>query len=416
MEYSMISGSRSDFFLRLSFVFLQFAFLLFPVAHLSIGGGIPIYWAEAVIGLSFLAFILHDPKLAYARLRDLLREEPRFFLCIGLFLFGIALAYLFNPHSISGLGEMKSFYIAPIFLLIAILIHAQTKSRIESLALSWLLGIVAAALAGVVTYTLGWLSYDGRLTGLYLSPNYLAMLAAPGVLLAGYFLATRVEHRYRMMISFSAVLILFTLWATRSYAAWTALFIAFIGTAVLWWGMTREYRFRIFPLLLIAVLIGAVLVQERGTEKWQGLVSRNERSSLASRVMIWNAALKITQDSFPVGIGTGRFQEVYLANQKYFPTYLEWAVPTPHNLYLHFLLEGGLATLMGWIGCVLILCGRAYRRFSRGLGDRLFVLGLGLMLFYLVYGVVDTPYMKNDLALAVWGSLGLLLGALRIKA
>ncbi|MFZ1682714.1 MAG: hypothetical protein WAU88_01155, partial [Candidatus Zixiibacteriota bacterium] len=32
-----------------------------------------------------------------------------------------------------------------------------------------------------------------------------------------------------------------------------------------------------------------------------------------------------------------------------------------------------------------------------------------LLLFYLVSGLIDTPYFKNDLALALWGVIGLSL-------
>lgn len=372
------------------------------------------YWSELAIGCSFLAFVLHDPRQAWKRLFVVFREEYRFLLFAGLFISGIVFAYRLNPHSLSGLGEVKSFYIVPILFLIVILVHAETRERIESLAFGWLLGLSAASFASVVAYMSGWLSYDGRLSSLYLSPNYLAMLVAPGVLFSAYFFATRFEYRHRFAALFFGSLTLFALWATHSYAAWVAVLITIVTGALLL--RTEGFRAYIVPLLVVMIILGGVLFQERGTEKWHSLVSGDERSSLASRLMIWQAALKISGDSFPIGIGTGRFQAVYLENQSHFPTYLEWAVPTPHNLYLHFLLEGGVMTFIGWLGCVVIVMQRGFRNLLREPGNRLLVLGLVLMVFYLAYGLVDTPYMKNDLALAVWGSLGFCLGVLRIKA
>lgn len=410
----MISGSGPDRLLRVSFVFLWLTFLLFPVAHLGIGGGIPMYWSEMAIGCSFLALILHDPRRAWERLSLIFREESRFFLFAGLFLAGIILAYSLNPHSFSSWGEIKSFYIVPILLLITILVHVKTGEQIESFALSWLFGIAAASFAGIAAYMAGWLSYDGRLTSFYLSPNYLAMLAAPGVLISSYFFMTRIGHRFRLVMLFLGGSILFTLWATHSYAAWVAVLAAFAGLV----SLRRVREFHYYPPLFLAVIIilGGVIFQERGTEKWQSLVSGDERSSFASRIMIWRAAVKMAEDSFPIGIGTGRFQAVYLENQANFPAYLEWAVPTPHNLYLHFLLEGGVLALIGWLGCVFIVIGRGFQGLCRDPEGRVLILGLSLGVFYLVYGLVDTPYMKNDLALAVWGSLGFCLAALRIRA
>lgn len=410
----MLSRKESALFPRLPFAFLWLAILLLPVAQLSIGGNIPMYWSELAIGGSFLVFILSAPRQAVGRLGRLFREESPFFLFTGLFLVGIVLAHFLNPHSFSDWGEIKSFYFVPVLFLIAILLHAETKEHIESLAFSWFLGLSAASFAGAIASMAGWLSYDGRLTSLYLSPNYLAMLVAPGVLLSMYFFATRFEYRYRGMALFSGGLILFTLWATHSYAAWVAVLIALGAGTALW--RVRGSRSHVALLFLIVIILGAVLLQEERTEKWQHLVSGSERSSLASRLMIWQVALKITKDSFPIGIGSGRFQRVYLENQTNFPTYLEWAVPTPHNLYLHFLLEGGVMTLAGWLGCVFIVLRSGFRAFRREPGNRLLILGFVLTTFYLVYGLVDTPYMKNDLALAVWGSLGLFLGALRVRA
>lgn len=413
MTYVLIPGSGPDRLLKVSFAFLWLAFLLFPVAHLGIGGGIPIYWSEMAIGCSLLAFILHDPGQMGRRVLVILRRESQFFLFAGLFLIGIILAYSLNPHSFSAWGEIKSFYIVPILSLITILVHAETKERIEFLASGWLLGLAAASFAGMTAYMAGWLSYDGRLTSLYLSPNYFAMLVAPGVLISSYFFVTQAGYR-RLLTLFLGSIIFFTLWATHSYAAWAAVLAAFAGGVFLW--RIWESR-RYIPLFLAVILIlGGLFFQERGTEKWQSLVSGDERSSFASRIMIWRAALKITEDSFPIGIGTGRFQTVYLENQTNFPTYLEWAVPTPHNLYLHFLLEGGVLTLIGFLGCVFIVILRSIQSLHRDPWDRLLVFGLTLVVFYLVYGLVDTPYMKNDLALAVWGSLGFCLAALRIKA
>lgn len=414
MAYPMIFGGEPRFFLRPSFVFLWLAFLLFPIAHLSIGPGIPLYWSEMALGCSFLAFFSSRPSLAKEKLLVLLREESRFLLFAGLFVLGIVFAYGVNPYSLSDWGEIKSFYIVPALFLVAILLHAETKASIKLLALSWFLGIVATALAALGAYLSGWLTYDGRLASLYLSPNYLAMLVAPGVLFSGYFFQDCSRGWHRILVLSFGLLVIFVLWATHSYAAWAAISVAFFVGWI--FRSDRKSRAYIAPLAVAALVIGLVVFQEHGTEKWHSLVSGSDRSSLASRLMIWRSAVKVSADSFPVGIGTGHFQAAYLANQKYFPPYLEWAVPTPHNLYLHFLIEGGAMTLVGWLGAIFLVLKRAVRALSRGEKSRTLSLGFALVIFYLVYGLADTPYMKNDLVLAVWGSLGFLLATLRIRA
>lgn len=220
--------------------------------------------------------------------------------------------------------------------------------------------------------------------------------------------------RYQWTIVFLGSATLFSLWATRSYAAWLAVVLACFATWLFWRiGGVRSYG---AILAVLVLFLGVAFLHERGTEKWQSLVAGSDQSSLASRIMIWQAAVKISVDAFPVGIGTGRFQTVYLENQENFPPYLEWAVPTPHNLYLHFLIEGGALAFIGWIGCVAVVLSRGFRNRYQEVRSAVVMLGFVLVAFYLVYGLVDTPYMKNDLVLAVWGSLGFYLGALRIRA
>ncbi|MDP3962279.1 MAG: O-antigen ligase family protein, partial [bacterium] len=136
---------------------------------------------------------------------------------------------------------------------------------------------------------------------------------------------------------------------------------------------------------------------ESGSEKWQALTQLENRSSFASRMMIWQSAGKMIADNPIFGIGLGRFQEVYLEYQKYFPPYLEWAVPQPHNLYFAVWLQTGLMGLIGFtllIAWVIFLLVKNKSRES--------ALLLGLLTLYLLYGLFDTPFFKTDLAFAFW--------------
>ncbi len=396
--------------------FLGLVFLFFPVAQLSVFG-LPLYWSEA----AFLGALITAPLVGWGRLRDrfisTLRDEWPLLLFALLFLIGTLTAFFLNVHTFSDWGEIKSFAFLPVVLLVAILVLVGTRVELEYLALTWLLGIMAATVAALGSALSGWWLYDGRLASMYQSPNYLAMLVAPGVLFSLYFLWSRARGSIHFLSLLCLVLITLVLWATHSYAAWLSIGCA---TAVFFWLRRPSVPSRVTLCvgLGLALVVGGVIAHESGTAKWESLISGSERSSLASRVMIWHAAAKIATDSFPWGIGMGHFQEQYLEYQRFFPPYLEWAVPTPHNLYLHFLIEGGLLTLCGWLGCVVIVASAAWRSWqSVGCSSIPWCEALGgaLIVFYLTYGLIDTPYMKNDLALAVWGSLGFLAGALRLE-
>jgi len=100
------------------------------------------------------------------------------------------------------------------------------------------------------------------------------------------------------------------------------------------------------------------------------------------------------------GIGPGNFQKTYLEYQKYFPPYLEWAVPQPHNLYLAFWLESGLSGLIGFIW-LLVLFFRDNKK-AREYNLETGLLCLAIILYFLIHGLVDTTYWRNDMAVIFW--------------
>ena len=117
--------------------------------------------------------------------------------------------------------------------------------------------------------------------------------------------------------------------------------------------------------------------------------------------MIWQSATRILEDHIVLGIGVGRFQEEYLSYQSFFSPYLVWAVPEPHNFLLALFLSTGL---LGGIGFVLVSIRLVLLFVKRLYGDQelnyegFFLFSLWLLFF--VYGLVDTPYFKTDLAYA----------------
>lgn len=396
--------------------FLGLVFLLLPVAHISFGS-FPVYLSE----WAFLLFLLSIGVISgwgvfWHRMRDLFLSERTFFLLLGIFLLGEIMSYCWNNPTWSGLGKIKSFYIFPVLVTVVLVAWIQTKEEATWLVFNWFLGIVAAALASLIAARFGWFLYDGRLAGFYESPNYLAFLLAPGCLI-GMFLLFSFQKRWeRWGVLFVLGMIFFVLFLTRSYNAWVGVFLSSVSFSFL------SFRGRkiLFPLSLLLILLASlVFLQESGSEKFSALSHFKERSSLSSRLIIWKSAIILVRQSFPLGIGPSHFQSAYLTLQPNFPPYLEWAVPTPHNLLLHFLLEGGVLSAVAWIG-VTVLLFRRYQKKQALIGNDphpffLATLGFSLVNLFFFLGLFDTPYAKNDLAITFWASFGLLLSGLRSR-
>ena len=89
----------------------------------------------------------------------------------------------------------------------------------------------------------------------------------------------------------------------------------------------------------------------------------------------------------------------------------------PHNLFLDFWSETGLLGLIAIVfyGFQVVRLGIRGVFRTQSPWVRALSLGLlGLVLTFLVHGIGDVPYFKNDQALAFWTLTGIQLGALRV--
>ena len=348
--------------------------------------GVPTNIFEMMAAIAVVWFVIERRAFKIA-----LRGYGKYFIPIVMLLGGLALGTLFGGSYLIGLGIIKGWFVIPIiFAFVALAAAGKEKGRaiLEAVYVSALL----VAGAALVYFFLGKMTYDGRLEAFYGSPNYLAMFLAPAIVIGVAFFAER--KRFYVI---SLPIILGALYLTFSYAAWLAVFMA-VGSLIYLGGVGRN---KWKNTLLIGLIAGVAIFFQIGTGKFEGLVRLEERSSLASRMMIWKSAGKIIADNPFLGIGPGNFQDRNLEYQKYFPPYLEWAVPQLHNLFLAVWLQAGLVGLAGF----LVLLGLWFKDLSDGLekrvGREVAVAG-AIMVYMLAHGLFDTTYFKNDLAVLFW--------------
>jgi O-antigen ligase len=193
------------------------------------------------------------------------------------------------------------------------------------------------------------------------------------------------------------LLVILSLFFTFSYGAWIAVSLALAFTVIIF--SKRKFLFSLFLVLIVAF---AFLLQF-DSEKFEALRNFSERSSFASRMMIWKTSLLMLKQSPILGIGPGNFQNTYLSLQKFFPPYLEWAVPQPHNIFLAFWLQSGI---IGFAGFFLIVFHAIKNLLKiKGMDFSLHIPLVGFFFYTLLHGLVDTPFWKNDLAFLFWLNL-----------
>jgi O-antigen ligase len=202
------------------------------------------------------------------------------------------------------------------------------------------------------------------------------------------------------------MIIFISLYFTFSYGAWlSVLFSIFVVFCL----SLPKKKFTIAGIFAIFLMF--LLIFESNSQKFSDLYPFSERSSSASREMIWKASFLILKQNPILGIGSGNFQSEYLENQKFFPPYLEWAVPQPHNVFLAFWIQTGILGFLGFLLLLFFIFKNAYLTIKKD--DYYFrnlavISLLGFFLYTIIHGFIDTTYWKNDLSFIFWISIFLL--------
>jgi O-antigen ligase len=246
------------------------------------------------------------------------------------------------------------------------------------------------------------MTYDGRLRSFYLSPNHLAMILAPLHFLSWAHLLLEKKNVFFRTIALTAIVSSIpVIIYTQSFSVLLALTL--VGILLICTVQKKR------GVILITVIFFGILLFGFGYQKINNIDVSFERNSLSSRFMIWETSVYLIQENALIGTGIDTFQSRYLSAQKYFPPYLEWAVPTTHNIVLHFLVTGGILSLITFaIICSYIL----YIGYSSYFAHEkkhyiLFLCGAFSVIIFC--GIFDTPYWKNDLAVIYWIIIAMIL-------
>lgn len=399
--------------------------------------GIPTTGLEIMIYILFALWFLQNKKQfnISESITKFYQSEKLLAVGVTLLFLGVTLSTWHSVDLRMSLGVLKGWFVDPFLFFIIFTSEIKNQKQTVNVLLSFILSGFVVAVIGMGYALNNIFTFDGRLRAFYESPNYLAMYLSPVFLFAVYlfvferdaFLSFRADVRNPyttqkvnnvysgvmkgffialcsiqndkrvqsvILLSLAVVILL-----TKSYGA--VLGIA----AALFCFLLKKYRdknAKIFSdnkkSLTILAVVALTIFSLLSIQKYEQLVNAGERSSLASRFMIWNTSLEMLKDGPVFGIGPGTFQKVYLDYQSRFSVpYLEWAVPEPHNTFLAFYLQSGLIGFVGFILVIFWLLKKART------SDIVFI----FLVYFLIHGLVDALYWKNDLAMVFWLLVGI---------
>ncbi len=335
---------------------------------------------------------------------------PRFLLwSIGLLLVASIISLFVGGFDMAKLAQWLVLYVLPIKLGSELYYLLQKEPDRKHIVINFVYlfllgtGVVAISqyfwLVGLPMDFWGNSEEPKRAIGLFSHPNGLALFITP--LLA--FLLPDLKLRVELLIDevkeqnigwgffgvlswvFGSVALLLSL----SRGGWLGLIIA-VGVFVFFAG-GKKIRF----VALVAALILTMTVAAVPNLRYRVILPFMGEKSSVARFSLWETGTKMIKDSPILGQGIYGFNY----NWEKFNTdpNLEH-YNFPHNFVLNFWVDLGILGLLSWLAIVGWGIWRGFINRSKK-----YALALALFLLaILAHGLIDIPYLKNDLAMVFW--------------
>lgn len=321
-----------------------------------------------------------------------------------LLLLGASVGVLVSPDRTGALGEWRAFFVEPMAAGLVVAGLAAVEERRLLLELGLAASGCAAALVNLFENVPRILSGRFNLASppvaIYQNANQLALYLVPldalafALLLFSSRRLERIGAAVFLVVTVPAVLL--------SYSRGG---IAALAVSLLAVGLLHPRRLAVTVPLAAVLAAGVALVPGIRRRALVEFDPRSPNNTLHSRLDLWRGTLKMLERRPLQGAGLRGF------DARVAPYYRDpFKVAFPHDVVLNFWSETGLLGLAGfvWLSAAAVWSGwRAPAARAIGAGV------IGFVVAVWVHGIVDVPYLKNDLALAFWAVLGLQVGALR---
>lgn len=380
-------------------LFLLFLLLPTYLIRFSIGP-LPSTFLEGIILITILIYSIKNRTTLITDIKSLFHNNTLLFSGILLFLLGATISIAFATDIRAALGEWKAFYIEPV-LLFLVLSLAYKKKQITTLRPLFfaliLSGFVTSLLAIYQHYT-GWLVPHAfwanrdtyRVTAWYGFPNGVGLFLGPIVMVAVYLVKQWFSERSNKYLLILPILAIPTTLLAILYAKSTGALVGIAGAIGLLLLLHKKTR---LPAIIVGIIGLYSLLSFSALSPLKEEVFFQDRSGQI-RLSMWQDTWNLLQDHPIRGAGLASYTEVI---EPYHTRVNREGIEIfhhPHNIFLTLWVNTGIIGLFGFL---LIICWFYYTGFR----DKKYY-QLAIMTSILVMGLVDSPYIKNDLAIFFW--------------
>ena len=375
----------------------------------------PLYvvrWHVGPLPTTLLENLILVTALLYAitlwRRRGPLPKRTPYDIPILIFLMAGAVGIIVAPDHRAALGIYRAFLIEPVAMFYVATAVLRSAADLKPILIAGAISASLFSIAVIVNFT-GVLAYGdlnpSDAPGVFgINPNAVALFLEPIAAVAAGFVLFGGSRNIRWIAVAVLAFVLPALACTLSRGA----FMAGAVLAVVAVLSVRNLRLRL-GLLGAAIVAGLALSQVPFVAARLAHQLDPHYSTLALREAIWSVTLRMLGDHPLFGAGINGYQTV----MSHYRTRNLHPEPYAHNIFLTTWSEVGLIGLVAFAAILFGLLWRAARTFNSAPDlYRPLLWGIfGAWVVFVVHGLVDSPYWKNDLSLEFW-----ILAALEVVA
>ena len=213
--------------------------------------------------------------------------------------------------------------------------------------------------------------YSGRGSGTFINPNHFAgFLGMLFPLSLAALLTGRISMPMRILLGYSALMLLFGIAFSMSRGGWISTTLMLI-TLIVILGWQKQFRLRSIGLVsIILVIIGLFFIKSDFAQDRIGRLStQGTQEHIGSRKELWNAAVNVWKEERLIGVGPGHFDHRFPSHR---PKTIQSSPVRVHNDYLNLLVDwGGIGLLLAgvWLGTFIFTIIRSWKYSQRTASD-----------------------------------------------
>ncbi|MFA6475413.1 MAG: O-antigen ligase family protein [Patescibacteria group bacterium] len=343
--------------------------------------GIPLNLLDLLVTGGFIYYIIHYGFKV---------QKIFLYSSVSLLLIGL-ISVIMSDNTLAALGIYKSYIVIPIMVGVMIQVSKPKFIFILQALGSSVLFVSTITIIQFLTgygvpapWNIG--GIDVRMTSIFEYPNAVGLFCAPIVALGVAWLIHERSHKlWFMLVSLMGMI---AIGLSQSDGAVITVILA--GSFAL---LFTKYRYGVIGVGLILVMISLIIPVTREKILLQD-------TSGQVRLALWQGTVNLLEHRPLFGAGLANFPDVYA--QYKLDQHVELLL-YPHNLFLDFWVELGLLGMV-WLIIVLIVF---FLQAKQSQQTKYSIILLTGMVAFIVYGLVDVPYFKNDLAIIFWTMLAL---------